>query len=71
MTCPLFCEFSIALIAKELYSAFCFLVLLKNTHVNNFYSIFVQFVFECRFFSSLNFVGICGGSGFTIFVLAV
>ena len=30
MTCPLFCERFIALIAKELYSAVCFFVLLKK-----------------------------------------
>ena len=33
ITCPLFCEFFIALIAKEPYSALCFLLLLKKTHL--------------------------------------
>ena len=33
ITCPLFCEFFIALIAKEPYCALCFLVLLKKTHL--------------------------------------
>ena len=31
MTCPLFCEFFMALIAKEFDSALCFLVLLKKS----------------------------------------
>ena len=57
-----------ALIAKELYSALCFPVLLKKL---SFSSFFVQFVFECRFFSSIIFHGSCGGSGFTIVVLIV
>ena len=57
MTCPLFCEFLIALILKELFAALCFLELLKN--VNEFLVFFVQFVFEFRSYSSLSFYGVC------------
>ena len=57
MTCPLFCDLFIALIAKQLYSALCFLVLLRRTL--SFSSFFVQFFFECRFYFSLFFYGIC------------
>ena len=39
ITCPLFCEIFIALIAKEPYSALCFLVLIKNSF--NFYRFFL------------------------------
>ena len=54
MTCPLFSEIFIALIASELFSALSFLVPIKKTL--NFSSFFVQFVFECRFYSFLNFL---------------
>ena len=37
----------------------------KKTHLVN--SFFVEFVFECRFYS-LVFYGICGGLGFIIVV---
>ena len=44
------CEFFIALIAKEPYSALCFLVLIKKSHLV-FIVFFVEFVVECRFYS--------------------
>ena len=51
---PLFCELSFALIGNEFYSALCFLVLLKK--LIKVFLVFIQFVFECRFYSSLNFL---------------
>ena len=49
---PIVLRAFIALIAKE----FCFLELFKKLKLKNliFLVFFVQFVFECRFFSSLN-----------------
>ena len=71
MTCPLFCDLCIALIGKELYSALCFLVLLKKSLT------FSSFFSSCFWFLNAvsillqNFYGICGGSGFAIAVVAV
>ena len=62
------CEFFIALIAKEPYSALFPCSNKKNSF--SFYSFFVEFVVECRFYS-LTFYDICGGLGFIIVVLVV
>ena len=71
MTCTLSCELFIALIAQEIYSALCFLVLFKKLLNLIFSSFFVPIVFECRFYSFSNFCDICGVSGFIIVVLVV
>ena len=72
MTCALFCELFIALIAKERYSTLCFLVLLKKDIM------FFQFSFSIssKFLNAISilpqiFYGICGGSRFTIVVVVV
>ena len=52
MTCPLFCELFIALIAKELYSALCFLVLLKNSL--NFSSFFSNLFLAAKTYTDFN-----------------
>ena len=50
MTCPLFCELFIALIAKEFFSAFCFLVLLKKLFVVFLFNLFLNAVSIFRYF---------------------
>ena len=63
----LFCELFIALIARERYSALCFLVLLKKLKV------FLVFLFNLflNAVSILHFFCFSGGSGFTMVVLVV
>ena len=57
MTCALFGKLFIALIAKELYSAFCFLVLFKKTQIKNlsFSSFFCSICFRTPFLFYLKF----------------